>query len=389
MRFIELFAGVGGFRVGLEAVGGELVWGCDIDKDSRVTYRANFGQDQVLYNDVTQAKKEFIPQFDVLTAGFPCQDFSNLGAGNVGGQQGLEGDTGSLFYQVVRLLKECQPKAFLLENVHGLLSMNEGQTILRVVAALEAAGYHVQYKTMNSLCLLPQYRRRVYLIGFLDPDVARNFAWPTPPKIEPARTVGDILDLADPFLDTYKLSKRQWQTVKDSKNSRKYGLENRILRPALLEADTLLASYRGSRKGMSQFVMPEGQTTGRPRWLTSRECARLMGFPNEHQYPPGPSAYKQLGNAVTPPLIALLGGSIRAALENQPAWKFKGLQQALSLALNSTAPSNQHILLDSVLVGHPEHTGSVRSLLYSSRQRWILCMVAAGLCCLNLISNNK
>jgi len=111
--YIELFAGIGGFRIAMEALGdSELVWGCDIDRPARCTYRCNFGQDQVLYTDITEAKTSFIPTHDILTAGFPCQDFSTLGAGTEGGQQGLEGDTGSLFFQVVRVLRDVQPKSW-------------------------------------------------------------------------------------------------------------------------------------------------------------------------------------------------------------------------------------------------------------------------------------
>lgn len=385
MKFIELFAGVGGFRIGLEAIGGELVWGCDIDQDSRVTYRANFGQDQILYNDICRAKKEFIPTFDLLTAGFPCQDFSNLGSGNHNGQMGLEGITGSLFYQVTRLLKECQPKAFLLENVHGLLTMDGGKTIVKVVDSLKACGYNVQYKTMNSFCLLPQYRRRVYIVGFLDPNIASNFSWPVEPKLSPARTVGDILDLSDPFLETYKLTKRQWKTVKDSKSSKKYGVETRILRPCSKQADTLLKSYRGSKKDMAQFVMQHNQTEGRPRWLTHRECARLMGFPNHHQFPPGPSAYKQLGNAVTPPLIALIGGNIRAALDDDPSYEIKGLEAAFFLTYDSTDPSRQQFLLDTK-VNHPKHQGTVNELLKTPRRSWMTFIaVGLGISCIYLL----
>ena len=369
--FIELFAGVGGFRVGLEAIGGKLVWGCDIDHDSQVTYRANFGQDQTLYADITQAKSQFIPQHDILTAGFPCQDFSTLGAGHRDGQKGLEGDTGSLFFEVVRLLKECQPKCFLLENVHGLQKMKDGETIRQVVLALESAGYTVKYTSMNSNCLLPQFRRRIYLVGFLDAGAAARFQFPAPPEITPRRIVGDALDLTDPFLPTYKLSKRQWRTVKDSKPSKKYGIETRLLRPSSKEADTLLKSYKGSRNSMSQFVMEDNLedavrdcngSEGRPRWLTVRECARLMGFPNSFQFPPGPCAYKLLGNAVTPPLIALLGASLRAALENDDKYLLAGLGSAFQLTLASTSPARQEFLLNSV-VDHPAFGGTVKELI--------------------------
>ena len=384
--YIELFAGIGGFRIAMEALGdSELVWGCDIDRPARCTYRCNFGQDQVLYTDITEAKTSFIPTHDILTAGFPCQDFSTLGAGTEGGQQGLEGDTGSLFFQVVRVLRDVQPKSFLLENVHGLLTLNNGETIKKVIQELESVGYTVQYKSINSLCLVPQFRRRIYLVGFLDPVVAERFAFPKEPKLSPSRTVGDILCLNDPFLEIQKLSRRQWHAVGQDKSTKKYGKDKRLLRPSSKEADTLLKSYRASRKTMSQFVYTENQIDGCPRWLTTRECARLMGFPNSHQFPSGPKAYNQLGNAVTPPLIAMLGGSVLAALKNDQSYIRIGLEQGLALALDATAPTRKHILLNS-FVTHPdfEHC-TVETFIYGRQRRKIELVVVVGLMCCNFL----
>jgi DNA (cytosine-5)-methyltransferase 1 len=378
--YIELFAGIGGFRVGLEALGGELVWGCDIDLAARITYRANFGQDQTLYNDITQAKSEFIPSHDILTGGFPCQDFSNLGAGFDSGQQGLDGKTGSLFYEVVRILRECQPKSFLLENVQGLLTMKEGQVFQHVIRTLKSVGYHVHYTSMNSNCLLPQFRRRVYIVGFLDAAASERFSFPVSPQLSPCRTVGDILACDDPFVETYRLSARQWRVVRDSKAAKKYGIATRILRPSSTEADTLLKSYRASKKSMAQFVYSEKQVDGRPRWLTTREVARLMGFPNHFIFPPGSSAYNQLGNAVTPPIIALIGGHIVAALFEDEQSQAIGLEVSCAIALEATAPALKQSFLRTT-VSHPDFNGTVDSLIYGRQRRNILIVTAAGILC--------
>ena len=145
--FIELFAGIGGFRVGLEAIGGECVWACELDALARLVYKANFGA--MPYYDVTKADYERLAHFDVLTAGFPCQDFSTLGD-----QEGLEGSRGALFFEVIKVLRKCKPECYVLENVKGLLTMQDGRVMDTVVRAIQAEGYSVSYKLINSSSLV-------------------------------------------------------------------------------------------------------------------------------------------------------------------------------------------------------------------------------------------
>lgn len=150
--FIEMFAGIGGFRIGLEAIGGECVWACELDPLARLVYKANFGS--APYYDVTKADYSRLPPFDILTAGFPCQDFSTLGE-----QRGLDGTRGALFFEITKVLKQCQPACYILENVKGLLSMQDGQVLDTVVCALKAQGYSVAYKLINSSALVGLYEQ--------------------------------------------------------------------------------------------------------------------------------------------------------------------------------------------------------------------------------------
>lgn len=145
--FIELFAGIGGFRIGLEAIGGKCVWACELDQKARLVYNANFGQTP--YYDITKVDPKTLPEFDLLIAGFPCQDFSTLGE-----QDGLEGTKGKLFYEILRIIRECKPSLCLLENVKGLLTMAEGSVFKKCVSFLQEEGYSVVDLLLNSSCMV-------------------------------------------------------------------------------------------------------------------------------------------------------------------------------------------------------------------------------------------
>ena len=357
--FIELFCGVGGFRVGLEALGGRCVWACEIDRKAAETYTANFGQTP--YHDVRTARpgKGLPRRFDLLTAGFPCQDFSGLGA-----QQGLRGKKGALFYEVVRLLRETRPPMFLGENVRGLLTLEGGAVMRTVVAEIEQLGYHVRFGEINSLCVVPQYRARVYIVAFLDETKAEAFGDipASPIRLNPARTLASCLQSLreEPFLNHYRLSARTWHAVKQSKTTRKYGVESRLVRPESLETDTLIRSYRTSKLSLSQFVLDVcEQTPGvvrRPRWLTPREAARLMGFPESFLLPPGLTAYEQLGNAVTPAVIALVAGKMFGD-------EMRGLRACVKLTLAAMEKEKGRMFAQSGRVVSPVWSGPVRELV--------------------------
>lgn len=352
LTFVDLFAGVGGFSLSLLPIGLKCVWSCEKNKQARLTYKANFGK--VPFYDVTKVElrkgiEEHVPSFDVLTAGFPCQDFSTLGQ-----QKGLEGSKGTLFYEIIKFLAYFKPRFVLLENVKGLLTSNKGENMKLVLEELEKVGYRVQYKLLNSLALLPQFRNRVYIIGVLNqpqsPEQHKSelefFDLPT---FSPKRKLCEILqtEAEEPFLEYYQLSTPKWKNVKRSKIVKQKGIVHRLVSPEDTVCDTIISNYRTSLKNAAQFVSKYGReelavvfrkaseevtaeaspgqaergteerqenVERRPRWFTSRELARLMGFPERFRPHPNDSiSCEQIGNAVTPPVVIVVAISLFAS----------------------------------------------------------------------------
>jgi DNA (cytosine-5)-methyltransferase 1 len=158
MRFIDLFAGVGGFRLAMERAGHECVFSSEIDKYCRYVYKKNFGVEP--YGDIRTIKSEEIPDFDILCAGFPCQDVSLAGK-----RKGLKGERTGLFYEIVRIAKDKKPKYLFLENVKGLLSSNKGWDFAEILITLDEIGYDVEWSVINSSDVVPQNRERIFIIG--------------------------------------------------------------------------------------------------------------------------------------------------------------------------------------------------------------------------------
>ena len=161
MKFFDLFAGIGGFRVGLEAHGHECVGSCEIDKYARKIYGKNFGHEP-RFKDVREIDTKDLPEFDILCAGFPCQSFSI-----VGNRKGFEDKRGNLFFEITRLAKEKRPSILLLENVKGLLSHEKGETFRIMLQTLDECGYDVSWQLLNSRYFVPQSRERLYIIANL------------------------------------------------------------------------------------------------------------------------------------------------------------------------------------------------------------------------------
>ena len=316
--FAELFSGIGGFRIGLEAIGGRCVFACEYCKFAQATYRQNWPDDPsgLVVGDVRRQSTPSIPSADVLVAGFPCQSFSN--AGRV---RRFDDDRGQLFYELVRLATACRFRALLLENVRGLL---EPEVMAEVVGALSAAGYHVQTREFDAALLLPQRRRRVFLACFRDAAAARIFAWPALPALR--RCAYDALQPAEQLPAGLALPPAKWERVSGSSYFGRYP-GARLLPPGAL-AQTLQTTYLSGYLLYSQFVPSRRGACGcteeaggaasapPPRFFSPRECARLMGFPETFALPGQPGlTYRQLGNAVCPPLVAALGACVVHALE--------------------------------------------------------------------------
>lgn len=301
--FIDLFAGIGGFRVALEELGGKCVFSSEWNKFSRATYKANFGEEP--NGDITKIEAGNIPDHDILAAGFPCQPFSIAGVSkknSLGMPHGfMDKLQGNLFFDIARIVREKRPKAFILENVKNLERHDKGSTfrIIRETLTSEL-GYIIFWKVMDAAAYVPQHRERIIIVGFrsdLYPDPYFFF----PDTVRGKRKVADILDTQVP--EKYTLTDHLWEYLQNyaEKHRRKgngfgFGLvdpeRDRITR-------TLSARYH--KDGSEILVRQEGRN---PRRLTPGECRRLMGFPDGFIIPVSDAqAYRQFGNAVVPAVI--------------------------------------------------------------------------------------
>jgi DNA (cytosine-5)-methyltransferase 1 len=311
-RFIDLFAGIGGFRWALErSLGGECVFASEWDSYAQQTYAANFGHTPD--GDITKIPVDTIPEHDILTAGFPCQPFSIAGvskANALGRRHGFEHATqGTLFFNVAKIIAEKRPKAFVLENVKNLRSHDKGRTFSVITDALTELGYHFDYKVIDARHWVPQHRERVFIVGFRDEKHAARFKWPTPPKESPQfRDI--LLDRVDA---KYTLTDGLWKYLQDyaakhraAGNGFGFGMTD-------LDGVSRTLSARYYKDGSEVLVPQKGDN---PRRLTPRECARLMGYPERMNIVCSDTrAYKQFGNAVVVPVVTAICRRVVAALE--------------------------------------------------------------------------
>lgn len=310
--FIDLFAGMGGFRLAMQAQGGKCVFSSEWNKYAQKTYFANFGD--IPFGDITkEITKKYIPEhFDILCAGFPCQPFSIAGVSkkkSLGRETGFKDKTqGTLFFDVADIISRHRPKAFFLENVKNLVSHDKGNTFKIIKGTLEELRYTVHYLVMDGQAYVPQHRERIMIVGF-NRDVfhgEENFTFPEQERSE--RTLRDILE---PEVDgKYTLSDKLWNYLqayaekhRAKGNGFGYGLAdlNGVSR-------TLSARYY---KDGSEILIPQGEGKN-PRKLSPRECARLMGYPDKYRLDQvsDVQAYRQCGNSVIVPLITAVSEQI-------------------------------------------------------------------------------
>lgn len=303
--FIDLFAGMGGFRLAMQAQGGKCIFSSEWNQYAQKTYMANFGD--VPFGDITKEEtKSYIPEhFDVLCAGFPCQPFSIAGVSkknSLGRETGFKDKTqGTLFFDVADIISRHRPKAFYLENVKNLVSHDKGRTFKVIKETLEELDYSIHYEVLDGKSYVPQHRERIMIVGFDRKLYGGREQFEFPKLGEPVNCIGDILEKDVPA--KYTLSDKLWSYLqnyarkhKEKGNGFGYGLVdiNGITR-------TLSARYY---KDGSEILIPQGEGTN-PRRLTPRECARLMGYPDEYiiNAVSEVQAYRQCGNSVIVPLI--------------------------------------------------------------------------------------
>ncbi len=289
--FIDLFAGIGGTRLGFESAGGECVFTSEWDAHAQRTYQMNFGE--MPHGDITKISSDEIPEFDVLLAGFPCQPFSSIGR-----RQGFLHDTqGTLFYDIARIIKAKQPKSFLLENVPGLLTHDKGKTFEIIKKTLDELGYTVDYQVLNSAEFgVPQQRKRIYIVGFRKDLVDEGFKFEYP--IGKKRNV-----YIDQFLEKdaagYSISKRLQDGYMFKKDD---GRPMLVDHASKIHVKTLVASYHKIQRLTGTFVR-DGETG--MRLFTESECKAIMGFPPDFKIPVSRTQmYRQFGNSIVVPVVS-------------------------------------------------------------------------------------
>jgi len=319
--FIDLFAGIGGIRLGFEAHGGRCVFTCEWNSFAQKTYLANFPQtaSHAFAGDITSIDERDIPDHDVLLAGFPCQPFSIAGVSKknaLGRPHGFECTTqGTLFFDVARIIAAKRPRAFLLENVKNLLSHDKGNTFRVILQTLRSElGYDVHYKVIDGQHFVPQHRERIIIVGFRQ---KAGFSWddlqlpPKGPRLssilhpqdggeapEEPWTCGPLATVNSKYTLTPKL----WAYLRayaDKHRAAGNGFGFGLVNGDSI-ARTLSARYY---KDGSEILVSQGKRK-RPRRLTPRECARLMGFPDNFKIPVSDTqAYRQFGNSVVVPVM--------------------------------------------------------------------------------------
>jgi DNA (cytosine-5)-methyltransferase 1 len=317
MRFIDLFAGIGGFRQGFEKAGFECVFSCEIDSKCREVYAKNFGE--IPFPDISAIDPTNLADFDVLVAGFPCQPFSICGK-----KQGFEDTRGTLFFEICKIVKVKQPQVIVLENVKHLIHHDKGNTLKVIIASLEDLGYNVSYKMLNAKNFgIPQHRERIFIIA----TQGKKFNF-SRLKIEFPLQLREFLDETGDFeiLNKSEYTLIEYPRKQDSGllfvGYRNKGTWKTGVRP---NTEHLSRVHRQPNRIYSvdgvHPTIPSQETSGRffiyfpdrdiVRKLTLKECYRLMGFPEDFKsYPIAGESYKQIGNSVCVPVVEAIAQEI-------------------------------------------------------------------------------
>lgn len=319
-KFIDLFAGIGGIRLGFESVGGHCVFSSEFDEDACKTYEANFHEHPA--GDITKIDAKDIPDFDILLGGFPCQAFSIIGK-----KEGFANETcGTLFFEIERILKEKRPKAFLLENVKNLKSHDNGNTYKVIKSHLLNLGYNVYESVLNSLDYgVPQRRERIFIAGFLN-NV--RFSFPQPVPINQRKNLSDILEknVDKKYYVNPRIRESRLSRIKDKNYPKPY-----ISHENMAGSVTPHPYSSCLRAGASaNYILINDE-----RRPTEREMLRIQGFPDSYKIVlPYGKVKKQCGNSVSVPVITAIAREM-----------IKSLKRFEALGEEGALDSNKQFLL--------------------------------------------
>jgi len=324
LKFIDLFAGIGGFRIALEKHGAKCVFTSEWDEPAQITYKENFGD--MPHGDITKINEADIPKHDILCAGFPCQAFSISGK-----QKGFKDARGTLFFDIARIAKHHQPKVLFLENVKNLVIHYHGNTLKIILRILDEIGYNAYYQVlMASHYGVPQARERIYIVAFRK-DLGVNYFYfpkPTYKKIYVKDVLEDDAKTSDCIV--YRKDIKFWkrdetpqlkpiqigQINNGGQGERIYSINGHAI---------TLSAYGGGAAGKTGAYFVNGKI----RRLSPRECARVQGFPESFKIPVSKSqSYKQFGNSVAAPVVESVFLQILKVLNSGKIKRAKDLEVA-------------------------------------------------------------
>lgn len=317
--FIDLFAGIGGFRQALQALGGYCAFSSEWDQSAQRTYFANYGE--MPFGDITEITRDgssaaeicrWIPSHDILAAGFPCQPFSNAGVSArnaVGREHGFACQTqGTLFFDITQIVAARRPKVLFLENVKNIEKHDGGRTFRIIRDSIEDLNYSFNHKIIDASTLVPQRRQRCYMVCFRN-DLKVNFEFPI--LNGPSLPLSSILEKG--VDKTFTISDRLWlgHQNRSARNVNRGTGFTAYTADLTKPSNTLVARY--GKDGKECLIPQRGKN---PRMLTPRECARLQGYPEAFILPASRTpAYKQFGNSVAVPVVSLIARQIAEALK--------------------------------------------------------------------------
>ncbi|WP_215327992.1 DNA (cytosine-5-)-methyltransferase [Polynucleobacter sp. AP-Sving-400A-A2] len=309
LKFIDLFAGIGGMRIAFESAGAECVLTCEINEDALTTYKANFksNTNHTYHNDILTLTKEIVPAHNILVAGFPCQPYSIAGL-----RKGLKDERGGdVFLSILKILKEKKPDTLLLENVKGMLNHDKGETFAFMLKSLADCGYVLTHKVLNSMeyANVPQNRERVFVVGFRDVAKLQKFTFPT--EVELTKTIHDCLETEQVAKEFYYDNRYDcFAEIQKSIKSRDtiYQWRRQYVRENKSNACPTLTANMGTGGHNVPLVKDDFGI----RKLTPRETANFQGFPKTYKLPKlaNSKLYHQFGNSVTVPLITKIAKQI-------------------------------------------------------------------------------
>lgn len=324
-RSIDLFAGIGGIRLGFEqAFGNDIktVFVSEWDKKAVETYKANFDDKIDIAGDITEVNENDIPEHDILLAGFPCQAFSLAGH-----KRGFEDARGTLFFDVARIIKRHNPKVVFCENVKNLVNHDRGRTFKVIKEILEELGYVVFYKVLNSKNFgVPQNRERIYIVAF-QKDIAPN-TFEFPEKTDDTKVIKDIVEEHE-VSPKYYLSTAYLESLK--KHKERHASKGNGFGYEIRSTDSVAGAIVCGGMGRERNLIIDNRLTNFTpvthikgeinkefvRKMTPREWARLQGFPNDFKFVVADThLYKQFGNSVTVPVIRAIAEKIKKCLDN-------------------------------------------------------------------------